>query len=80
MGGHKKVDYSKECWNCAGNLMENKGEYVQCRSCGATWNYVPKLGPPIIFEVIDKFGFPVERHSIPIPARRRQRAKKEDLG
>jgi len=36
--------YSKKCWCCGGFKLEDKGTYVQCRACGATWNFVPSLG------------------------------------
>lgn len=38
-------DYTKVCWYCGKRDMEVKGTYFQCRSCGATWNDVPSLGP-----------------------------------
>ncbi len=37
--------YERQCWNCGSLDIENKGDYVQCRACGATWNYVPVSGP-----------------------------------
>jgi len=36
--------YERVCWYCGSRDLENKGEYLQCRSCGATWNQVPALG------------------------------------
>ncbi|MDD4986235.1 MAG: hypothetical protein PHQ43_10700 [Dehalococcoidales bacterium] len=46
-----KIDYSKQCWSCGGNLLDNKSAYVQCRSCGATWNEVLKPGSyPMVIE------------------------------
>jgi len=35
----------RKCWSCGSLDMEEKGTYVQCRACGATWNSVPSLGP-----------------------------------
>ncbi len=37
-------DYERQCWNCDSRDMEDKGAYIQCRACGATWNEVPKPG------------------------------------
>lgn len=48
---NKRKDYSKECWFCGGNLLEDRGTYKQCRSCGATWNETPKPGElPIVLD------------------------------
>lgn len=33
--------YKKKCWSCGSRDMENKGSYVQCRKCGATWCGIP---------------------------------------
>jgi hypothetical protein len=38
--------YFKKCWNCGSSDLEDKEGYVQCRKCGATYCFVPKLGPP----------------------------------
>jgi hypothetical protein len=76
----QKIDYRTTCWSCKGTLMEDKGEYVQCRSCGATWNPVVKLGAPIITYEKDKFDLPICAHSIPIYERRSHKEKEEDLG
>lgn len=35
--------YERKCWYCGSRDMENKGSYVQCRSCGATWNETPVI-------------------------------------
>ncbi|KKN37941.1 hypothetical protein LCGC14_0758280 [marine sediment metagenome] len=43
--GHK---YFKKCWSCGSEALENKGTYVQCVVCDATWNPVPQPGQPII--------------------------------
>ena len=40
----------KNCWSCGGDLLEDKGDYVQCRSCGATWNEVPQPGAMCVVE------------------------------
>lgn len=37
--------YDKNCWCCGGKgTMVSKGNYFQCRECGATWNETPDLG------------------------------------
>jgi len=36
--------YKTQCWYCGSLDMEDKGDYAQCRACGATYNYVPVLG------------------------------------
>lgn len=33
----------EQCWNCGSRVMQDKGSYVQCGNCLATWNYVPVL-------------------------------------
>jgi len=43
--------YERQCWSCQGKDLENMGRYVKCRSCGATWNYIPKSGALCITEV-----------------------------
>lgn len=35
--------YERQCWSCNSLDLEDKGTHVQCRACGATWNYVPTL-------------------------------------
>jgi hypothetical protein len=35
--------YERECWNCHSRNMVNRGDYVLCQKCGATWRYIPKL-------------------------------------
>ena len=37
--------HERQCWSCNSLDMEDKGDHVRCRACGATWNYVPVLGP-----------------------------------
>lgn len=65
-----KIDYRVTCWSCKGNLMENKGSYWQCRSCGATWNDTPKLGPPcLVYDDPDNYGMV---HARPVAIRERQ--------
>lgn len=34
--------YERQCWSCGSRDMENKGPFVQCRACGATWNEIPE--------------------------------------
>lgn len=53
--------YSRKCWYCGSFDMEDLGDHVKCRSCGATWNYIAALkeapvtvvdaatgGPPLV--------------------------------
>jgi len=28
--------YERQCWSCRSKDIEDKGDYVQCRACGAT--------------------------------------------
>lgn len=35
--------YERQCWNCNSRDMEDMGDHVKCRSCGATWNYIGEL-------------------------------------
>lgn len=37
-------DYTKVCWNCGGINLQDMGDHVKCRECGATYNEVPKPG------------------------------------
>ncbi len=46
--------YERQCWYCKSRDLEDKGDYAQCRSCGATWNEVPTMGIPPMIEVHDK--------------------------
>lgn len=48
--------YERQCWNCGSHDIEDKGSHVQCRSCEATWNYVPTLG----FDPLAEHGFYLE--------------------
>ena len=41
-------DYNKVCWSCGNTNLEDMGDHVKCLKCGATYNEVCKLGPPII--------------------------------
>ncbi len=45
------LKYERQCWGCQGKDLEDMGAYVKCRSCGATYNYVPKPGNYPITEV-----------------------------
>ena len=40
--------YSRKCWYCGSFDMENKGDFIQCLDCGATYNEVPTVGDPIV--------------------------------
>ena len=42
------MDYTKKCWYCGQETMEDKGNYCQCSNCGATWNPTPKLGMSVL--------------------------------
>lgn len=37
--------YERQCWNCGGKDLEDMGDHVKCRSCGATWNEIAPLSP-----------------------------------
>ena len=39
--------YERECWSCGSTEMENKGIYVACRSCGASWCALPQPAAPV---------------------------------
>jgi len=34
--------YESQCWYCGSQDIERLQDYVSCRSCGGTWNEVPK--------------------------------------
>ena len=40
--------YERQCWSCGSRDMEDLGDYVKCRKCGATWNEVNQLGGPVV--------------------------------
>lgn len=40
--------YESQCWSCGSKDMEHQSTHVKCRSCGATWNYVPQEGAVVI--------------------------------
>lgn len=47
MTAKKDIDL-KRCWFCGATRMENKGAYVQCQDCGATYNELSVLQPSIV--------------------------------
>ena len=75
--------YELQCWSCGGSLQENKGSYVQCRSCGATWNEVPKLSETSIVLESDYAKRNLEsfdkRSYSPSPGARRSARKAREL-
>ncbi|MBA7602877.1 hypothetical protein ES703_09973 [subsurface metagenome] len=48
--------YERRCWSCESEDIENKGSYVQCRQCGATWNEVAQVHFPIVAVVDEATG------------------------
>ena len=78
--------YEQVCWSCGSKDVEPDKLGVKCRSCGATWNEVPKPGGQVL-TITDSLGRPVteatyDRRSKPGPgaiksavATRRRRAK-----
>jgi len=43
--------YHRICWYCGGKVIEDKGDYYQCKSCGATYTDPPTLGASPVTEV-----------------------------
>lgn len=41
-------EFERQCWSCGSKDLEKLEDYVKCRSCGATWNYVGELGRPVV--------------------------------
>jgi len=49
--------HNKRCWSCGGTGLTDKGEYVQCDGCGATWNDVQEVhSPAMIDDPVDYSG------------------------
>ena len=43
-------NYKKHCWYCGSQDIEEKGSYVQCCRCGASWNDLPELAASPVTE------------------------------
>jgi hypothetical protein len=72
----KAKDHTKTCWSCGGGPIMTIADYYQCRSCGATWNETPKMGPAVM-RLEEKTGDDISHfHSVPIPERRIHRGGK----
>ena len=73
------TDFTKTCWSCGSSDLEKKNGYVQCASCGATYNEVSELGPPIVEPgnvIMMQGGKPVKiRSQHPTPGVKRRAAK-----
>jgi hypothetical protein len=50
---------AKTCWFCKEATMVEKGDYLQCLKCGATFSELPKPG-----------GYPMVKEYIPLKVRR----------
>ncbi len=69
-----KRDYTQTCWSCGGGPMVCLGSYYQCRSCGATWNDTPKMGPACL-RTVETGDYTSEHRSVIIPERRNYRRR-----
>jgi 5-methylcytosine-specific restriction endonuclease McrA len=53
----------KQCWNCGSKDLEDMGDHVKCRDCGATYNDVPAPGSsPVTIVDMKTGGAPRDGH------------------
>lgn len=43
----------RNCWSCGSKDLDNMGDHIKCRACGATWNELPHSGSDAIGEERD---------------------------
>ena len=48
------MDYSKQCWYCGKPAIVLKGNFYQCKECGATWVKLPK--PQMFIDIVSETG------------------------